>query len=370
MKILHLIQRRQLRGAEVFASQLAAHTCRMGHEAILVPLFGGDTVLPFEGRIIPLKASRERRFWDIGAWRRLARIIREERPDVIQANAGDTIKYAVLSKLICRWRQPILFRNASTISLYIRTRLTRWMNLFFFRKVDKIISVSNASATDFEWLFPECRGKVISIPIGIEEGTMDGEQVLAEAHRSGGPILVHVGGFTYEKNHIRLFNMFERILEENRSASLHLIGDGPLKKDMEDIAVQKGLDKQIHFYGSRKDAIQFIREADVLLLPSIIEGLPAAILEAFFCRTPVVAYDVGGVKEIVGDRMTGRLIPRNDEDAFIQAVLSMLCDDEQRSIMTRNAYQLVTSGYLNKDIAARFLKVYKSILHYRNNPKK
>lgn len=360
MTILQLVQKPQLRGAEMFASQLATHINENGDKAILVFVFPGNAPLPFTGKTEHLNGSPKKRLWDLKAWRELARIIKEEKPDVVQANAGDTLKYAVFSKLFFKWKQPIVFRNASTISLYIKTTPAKVLNGFFFRYASKIISVSNTSATDFAKLFPQFKERIVTVPIGIEETDFNnaGENPLRNASK---PALVHVGGFTYEKNHVRLIEIFEGIQKKQPGASLHFVGSGPLKQQIEDLVKQKGIEQQVHFYGFRNDAMQFIKNADVLLLPSIIEGLPGVILEAFYCKTPVVAYNVGGIGEVVINNKTGRLVQKDDEGAFVDNVLAAINNTSGNEQMVQNAWQLVMSEYLNTGIAKKFLEVYDSI---------
>jgi glycosyltransferase involved in cell wall biosynthesis len=299
--------------------------------------------------------------WDVKAWRKLAQIIREEQPDIIQANAGDTLKYAVFSKLFFRWKQPIVFRNASTISLYIKTAPAKMLNGFFFRYASKIVSVSSTSATDFAKLFPQFKERIVKVPIGIEEAGFNEAVNASPLQNASKPVLVHVGGFTYEKNHARLIEIFESIQKKQPGASLHLIGSGPLQQQIEELVARKGLEQQVHFYGFRNDAMQFMKQADVLLLPSIIEGLPGVILEAFYCKTPVVAYDVGGIGEVVINNKTGYLVPKGNEDAFVEQVLNALNTSSANDQLVQNAWKLVMNEYLNTSIAGKFLAVYQSI---------
>ncbi len=367
MKILHLIQKPQLRGAEIFTSQLASHLNENGHQAILVSLYLGDADLPFEGKKINLNGVFQNRLLDVKAWLKLAKIIREEKPDVIQANAGDTLKYAVFSRLLFRWKQPIVFRNASIISSYIKTKLSKILYSFLFGHVDKIVSVSTVSALDFAALFPQYKKKITTIPVGIEHSFMNGLEEKANqgnGHSTyyGGPILVHIGGFTFEKNHVGLINIFERIVRERPTASLHLIGDGILRNDIEELARKKNLDKKICFHGYKNNVSQFIRNADVLLLPSLLEGLPGVILEAFVCKTPVVAYDTGGIKEIVISKHSGYLIKKGNEEEFAFAVLASLEKNTYNEMLIENAYRLVTSKYFNTQITKEFVSVYESIV--------
>jgi glycosyltransferase involved in cell wall biosynthesis len=349
-----------LRGAEMFASQLATHINGAGHKAIIVFVFPGNAPLPFTGVTKHLNGSPKKRFRDLKAWRNLAQIIKEEKPDIIQANAGDTLKYAVLSKLFFKWKQPIVFRNASTISLYIKTASARMLNGFFFKYASRIISVSRTSATDFAQLFPQYKERIVTVPIGIEETEFKSgeENILKQASK---PVLVHVGGFSYEKNHVRLIEIFEGILKQQPNASLHFVGSGPLQGQIEELVKQKGLASKVHFYGFRNDAMQFIKNANVLLLPSIIEGLPGVILEAFYCKTPVVAYDVGGISEVVINNKTGYLVPKGNEDVFMKSVMAALEETAANQQLVQNAWNLVMNDYLNTRITGKFLEVYNSI---------
>ena len=360
MKILQLIQTPQLRGAEVFASQLATHINNSGHQVVLVSIFPGNADLPFKGLSINLKGNKRLRLVDISAWKKLADIIVKHAPNIIQANAGDTLKYAVFSKIIFGWKQPIVFRNASTISLYIRSRLIKLWTKFLFRFTDKIISVSNTSANDFIRIFPYYENKIRVIPIGIEQCIKKCDDFMPKnSGKINRPQLLHVGGFTFEKNHKAVLRIFGRILIHIPNATLLLIGDGPLKKSIINFASELGLSDYVYFLGYKSNAIDYIQAADVVLLPSIIEGLPAVLLEAFLSKTPVVAYDTGGIKEIVSNGKTGRLIAAGDEEAFAEAVMEALENNPMNNYMVENAFQLVNTNYLNKNLCAEFIHEYK-----------
>lgn len=364
MKILHLVQKPQLRGAEIFASQLSTHLRDNGYEAVIVSLFPGGSVLPYSGKVITLNSSSRHRFWNVGAWRRLHRIIQEEKPDIVQANAGFTLKFAVFSKILFRWKQPIVFRNASTISLYIKSSAARLWNRLFFKYAARIISVSRNTAMDFVQLFPEYHKKVCAIPVGINEypfGTLQQET-------KEGPVIIHVGGFTFEKNHAGLIDIFERLLQDVPNAKLWMAGDGPLKKEIEARCRNRGLENNVRFLGFCNNVMPLIRSADVLVLPSIIEGLPAAILEAFYCGVPVVAYDVGGISEIVKPGVTGWIPELHDESGFVSAIREALEKNQQVDTIVENARRLVAKRYLNKSITEEFVHVYHSILHHEENP--
>jgi glycosyltransferase involved in cell wall biosynthesis len=79
-----------------------------------------------------------------------------------------------------------------------------------------------------------------------------------------------------------------------------------------------------------------------------------------------VAYDVGGVGEVLVNNDTGHLVKKGDESAFVNAIRQVIENKEEENILVQNAYQLVVSGYLNKWIAKRFINVYESVVrHWR-----
>src|SRR5688572_9238955 len=110
MRILQLIQKSQLRGAELFASHLSNHLIKNGHDVKMVCLQVGAATLPFTGELVQLGRQLNKRFVDVTGWKALANQVKEFKPDIVQANAGDTLKYAVLSKFFFRWKAPIVFR--------------------------------------------------------------------------------------------------------------------------------------------------------------------------------------------------------------------------------------------------------------------
>ena len=85
-------------------------------------------------------------------------------------------------------------------------------------------------------------------------------------------------------------------------------------------------------------------------------------MESFFCKTPVVAYDVGGIKEVVFNDRTGRLIHDGDEEAFANGVVHALSKSQMNERMIDNAYRLVTAQYMNARIAKDFLNVYNNLI--------
>jgi len=363
VKILQLIQKKQLRGAEVFAAQLSAHLTSQGHQVLMVALLDGKDSLPFDGAIKCLHVNLGNKMMDVKSWRRLAAIIKDFHPDIVQANAGDTLKYAVFSKLLFRWKQPIVFRNASMVSHYATSKLTKLFMKLLFSATSQIISVSNITKKDLIEHFLSPASKITVIPVGVEMKPIASVGMYDRSKIN----IIHVGGFSFEKNHKGLLSIFSKLISENENYRLWLLGEGPLKADIEKMTAERHLSDKVSFLGFVGNPMDYIHEADVLVLPSIIEGLPGVITEAFYCKTPVVANNVGGISDLIVDCKTGRLIKTGDEDGFVKAVKDLTSGSEtDRHAITTAAYEKVIREFTNKQIAVRFADVYSNLLNNKN----
>lgn len=360
MRILHLIQKPQNRGAETFACQLANHQEKLGNEVMVASVFSGNANLPWKKEMESLEASVANRFFDLKAWNKLNRLIRKFNPDIVQANSADTLKYAIFSKKVFGWEAPVISRNASEVGRYIKSPLQKSLNSFFYKNVDYVISVSHASKNDILKLFPFLSNKTKVIPVGLEPISKIEKIDLKPQDCQH---IVHVGGFTFEKNHEGILRIFQPLLRSNQKIHLHLVGDGPLKSKIEQEVKNLGLASRITFYGFVNNPLSYIKAANVFILPSIIEGLPAVILEAMFCKIPVIAYNVGGIGEIVVNGKTGWLIEKNDESGFKHTLDKVLGSSETNFSKIEIARKMVTDNYSNELITERFLNCYNEIIN-------
>jgi glycosyltransferase involved in cell wall biosynthesis len=103
-----------------------------------------------------------------------------------------------------------------------------------------------------------------------------------------------------------------------------LCGDGQCRRELEALVMRLGVEKQCRFLGFRRDLGEIFRAMDLMVLPSLTEGLPNVVLEAFAEAKPVVATSVGGVPEIVEDGVSGLLVPPGDSGALADATIRLL----------------------------------------------
>ncbi|QED36526.1 glycosyltransferase family 4 protein [Antarcticibacterium arcticum] len=358
LKIVQIIQKPQFRGAELFAYQLSNHLIAQGHEVLLVCLYEGDVELPFKGPIINLQRPENKRFFDFFGWKKFSNIIDKYHPDIIQANAADTLKFAASSKFFYKIPIPIVFRNANKIGDFMRFPLKKIINSFYLSQVSMVLSVSKLCRKDFLKTFNISKGKVKTIEIGVERNNSQ-ECNLDFSIFENKKVLVHVGSFVAEKNHLGLIRIFSQVLISHPNAVLLLIGKGILVENVREKVLEYKISKNVFFLDYREDVIQIFKKSHCLVLPSLIEGLPGVILEAMYSKLPIVSYDVGGISEII-NRDTGSLVKKNNEEEFVNQVNRILNERDNEKI--HNAFELVKRKYNNERIAQRFSKAYYKLI--------
>jgi glycosyltransferase involved in cell wall biosynthesis len=368
LKILHLVTRRQHRGAEVFAAQLADGLVQEGHDARLVGLYEPppDPMAPLLAPAKDLDGPAERQL-SYRLVSSVAALIKEFRPDVVQANGSATLKYAALARLISRGQWPLVYRNISIASQWVRSPARRLFGQWLVSHVTHVAAVSRRSEDDFRKTYRVPAARISTIPIGVHVPSTprlpdlrERLLVLARAPRDA-ELLLHVGSFSPEKNHGWMVDAFSRILVERPLAYLLLVGDGPLRTRVGSLVADYGLQERVHFLGTRADVPTLVGGADLLLLPSTIEGIPGVILEAAAQAVPTVATDVGSICEAVDDGRSGLLVPAGDMPSFVAAVSGLLADRGRRRAMGAAAYQVVKERYSMERIIARFERLYEEL---------
>jgi L-malate glycosyltransferase len=170
------------------------------------------------------------------------------------------------------------------------------------------------------------------------------------------------------KNHGGFLRIAAQVHHRMPEVEFLLIGDGPLRPELERQAAALNLSDQVKFLGERRDVPSVLASMDMAVLTSDSEGLPNAIVEAMAARLPVVAYDVGGTRELVNsDR--GALIERKSEDDFTNAVCRLLSDARLRSRLGDNARRFVEENFSLERICRRYEDLYLNLLDKKRGKK-
>jgi glycosyltransferase involved in cell wall biosynthesis len=142
---------------------------------------------------------------------------------------------------------------------------------------------------------------------------------------------------------------------------LHLIGDGPIREELERLAVEHNIYDETIFYGYMLHPEEFMPFFDIFVLPSRAEAFGSVFAEAALCCLALVGTDVGGVAEQIEDGVNGLLVPVNDPLALADALEKMMSDPDYRYQMARSAWLKAKSTYSLSRVIGQLRQLYSSL---------
>lgn len=181
------------------------------------------------------------------------------------------------------------------------------------------------------------------------------------------PAVVYLGWLRPEKGVAFFLGAAKQILKNGRKAQFWIIGDGPLRPELEVQAEDLGISSAVRFWGSRADIAKILSLAHVCVQPSITEGFSNTIIEAMAAGLPVVASRVGGNPEAIVDKETGFLVPAGDVSAMADKVQVLLQDDELRRRFGENARHRVEEKFDIRSICRQYRSVYEELLNKKTS---
>ncbi len=367
MKILQLVTKRQYRGAEVFAANLSMELIKLGHQIIFVGLYKNDTnILEVPGAVnIDLVEKKEGSF-SIQVVQELRKTILETKPDVIQCNGSDTLKYMVAVSFLIP-KTPILYRNISMISEWVSKGLKRHLYKKIFSRISHVSSVGEEAIEDFirTFNYPREQTSVIrrGIPLKDVGVNFHSEKLRTELGlESTDKIVMHIGNFSPEKNHEFLLDVFSGIKETYSDIKLVLVGTGITYQAVIEKIQNLGLKKTVFPIGFRKDISELLAQADCFALCSKVEGVPGVILEAGSQKKPSISTNVGGVKEVLINNETGYIIENFDKDEYTRKLIQLVSNKKLNSEMGGKAYKLVVEEFNPEKNVKKFENLYERLL--------
>ena len=157
-----------------------------------------------------------------------------------------------------------------------------------------------------------------------------------------------------EKGHPFLIHALKILRDNGHEIELRLGGDGPSRTQLVELTQQLGLSDRVHFLGhlSEDDIIGHLQASDLFVLPSFVEGIPVAAMEAMAIGVPVISTNIAGTSELIEDGRTGVLVRPSDAQALVNAIIRMKTDYEFRlSTSTRGRAKVVDEFDVHKETA-------------------
>ncbi len=175
-------------------------------------------------------------------------------------------------------------------------------------------------------------------------------------------VIGSVGSLTQRKNHILLIEQLPQLLQHTKNAKVLLIGDGEEKNRLLEAVRERHLENHVLFLGFRHDAVQLMKAMDVLVMPSLREGLPRAAIEAQALGIPAVLSRTGGNAEVVADGQTGFVFDLSRPQDLIDAVSTLFHNRALRERMAHHAERRAKCLFTAERLAAESEKVYDKLL--------
>ena len=174
-------------------------------------------------------------------------------------------------------------------------------------------------------------------------------------------IIGSVGRLVEQKGHKFLLLAAQEVINNYPNTHFVIVGDGPLRKDLERLSEELGINQNISFLGSRSDVKELLLCFDIFVLPSLWEGLPISLLESMASKIPIVTTSIPGCSDVIEDGINGMLSPPMDASTLGQKIIQMIESESLRHTLADNAYHTV-QGYEISIIAKKYYSLYLSLI--------
>lgn len=223
------------------------------------------------------------------------------------------------------------------------------------QRADKITVVNEETKQLYSNFVDE--EKLTVIPIGVDTTFFN-----YNGHRESRK-LVAVGRLMRRKGYRYLLEALPEVVGEFPETNLHILGDGPLREQLERKATELNIADAVTFHGYvQQDTVRYhLKTARAFVHPSLSESFSPIRLEAMSTGCPIIATNIVGAQEMIRDGNNGFVIPNRSSEAIRNAVFQLLTDKELANSMGRNARQRVEENYRWSKIGEAYLDVYRSL---------
>lgn len=352
MKIVHVVYSLDMGGAEVLVAQLCRIQRANGHQVSvcaysrLGPL---GEVLRDEGIevYVPGEAHPAKTML------RYFQHFRALRPDVVHChNVAPTIQAALAARLAGA-KRVLSTRHSLVAPPY---------NVAEERKYGVMATFCHWIAGICEITCDNLRGAPMahrSKIVRVYNGATAIDRVPFDELGKRGFTLVFVGRLAEVKNLQTLIRAVSIAAEQVPELAFWVVGDGPVRAELEALAAELRVADRVRFWGQRLDTAQFFSAADAFVMSSVSEGLPMSLLQAMSIGVPAIVTDVGGMAEVVRLSGAGLLAPVGDSAAMAAAIVRLAGDPELRGEFSLRAKQSYAAEFTLDRMDAAYMELYR-----------
>lgn len=307
--------------------------------------------------------------------RRLWEILKTEKPDIVHTHLFDPTLFGLtLAKwqkrktVYTRHHSDALYQLSSTAKRRFYLKLENYIN----RRADHIIAPSQMVRDILIEKEKVPREKVSLIPYGQTTERFDAitkdkiEKVQTELGMKQNLALVFVSRLFHRKGHQYLFEAFSALTQKGLDATLYLVGTGDYRDVLEKFTKDLQIENRVKFLGWRDDALAIMAAADIIVHPSLEDALSSAVIESVMLERPVIATDISGVRDSLGDGKYGKIVPPADAESF-RAALQETIESIEAARAKAQAGRKYLLDYMDaRGVSEAYKKVYLKVLQAKN----
>jgi glycosyltransferase involved in cell wall biosynthesis len=364
IKIINLLSRMNIGGPSVHAVLLTKYLDNEKFQSMLISgsLSEGEGDMSYlvdqydiEHRSIKTM-QREISLWDdIKAIKELYGLFRREKPQIVHTNlakAGMVGRFAALLAgvpvILHTYHGHVFSGYFSPAKTFLYILIERLMALYS----TKIIVVSEIIKKDICSVYKIVKEKKVTvIPLGFELKKMKPLETYRGIFRekfsipNNAPVIGIVGRLTAIKNHELFVDIANLLFQQNKHIHFLIVGDGELRKEMEEKVNVLGLSENVHFTGWITETAKMYADLDIMLLTSKNEGTPVTVIEAMYYKIPVVCSNVGGLSDLITDGRTGFLINSHVAEDYVPVILKLVRSELEKVNIGASAHTFIADQF-------------------------
>ena len=300
--------------------------------------------------------------FDLGVVHRLVELIKERNIHIIHTHG---YKSDIIGVLAARKAgipcvvTPHGFENARDFKL----RLFIWLGCKAMTYADAVAPLSQALCEDSRRAGVHQK-KIHYIQNGVDLSEVEEVRLSEECAEKAEGIrrIGFIGQMISRKNIFDILDIFNELAQERQNIELVLLGDGDQRVELEDYS--RGLihNDRIKFLGFRDDRLALLKSFDLFVMSSTLEGIPRCLMEACAMETPIAAYEIAGIDQLVSHEKTGLLAPLGDKEALKATWIKLLDDTDLAAKLGQGARRYVEEHFSAKRMAAEYSELFQKLV--------
>jgi glycosyltransferase involved in cell wall biosynthesis len=383
--VLHVINSLGISGGA--EQQLVTNLGRFADPTIrhhVVYLYGGDPGISWESGmrapVTALNGSSESTPLLVSG-RRLFSLVKSLKPDLIHCSlldaslisrlVGRLTRTPVLESLVNISHEPIRTVDSNQVKLW-KLRIYEWLDRLTMRKVTAFHALTDEVARSWVDVIGIDRDRITVIPRGVSIETIESEKLTPESrHRlrqeltgvADTVLVLAIGREEPQKGQRYLIDAFAMVIESEIEAHLVMAGrPGSSSPALDAQIAERGIGDRVHRLGVRTDIFRLMAAGDLMVFPSLYEGLGVSLIEGMGSGLPIVVFDRPPMNQIVEHDVTGLVVPDRDSDALARAISRLASERDTADRLGGQAARVVREKYEVGNTAHQLEGLYRTIL--------